>query len=76
MITVPNPLGFISIPESELDQIEISAEAKSDVAPVFDAINEAGIQGYRCANCSTLVLFEKGRDGEATYYKKEDLPLT
>ena len=74
MISVPNPFGFIAVKELDLDQIESAAETRNSVSRIFDEINDCGIQGYRCAQCSRLIMFECGRDGEASYYKMEVLP--
>ena len=73
MISVPNPNGFLSVPELSLDQIETDSEAESSVVSVFDAINDRGIQGYRCPNCQRLILFESGRGGEASFYARETI---
>lgn len=74
MITVPNEAGFLMIAEHALDTIESDTEASGELSLTFDKISAQACQGYRCAKCDRLVLFEHGRGGPATYYVKETLP--
>ena len=71
MISVPNVLGFWIISEQSIDELEMSHD--DAVATVFDELNDRAIQGYRCNECGRLILFEKGRSGSVTFYKKEEI---
>jgi hypothetical protein len=72
-VSVPNPSGFLLLSEPALDAIENTAGTK-EMSVIVDEINDGAVQGYRCPRCSQLLLFESGRAGPVTYYRKVQLP--